>query len=588
MPFVLLFVCEVILRLSHYGDNLDDLFLTTADGKYYYINKDITRRYFNRGQATTGNAEFFKRNKDTRTIRFFVIGESAALGFPYPDNIAFSRMLKYTLKEAFPGKDIEVINLSFSAINSYTFYDIGKQLPNYSPDAILIYGGHNEYYGALGVASTSNWGNNPRLVRAMIQLKRLRLYQLIESSIYAFKNNPPDQPNEVFMQKIVRDQQIEYNGDTYRKGIRQFESNMQVLLHILEKESIPVFLSTVSTNIKDLKPFKSCSNTTSASFYFDKGKQQYIQEDYKNALQSFLKAQQYDCLRFRAPEEINLLIRHFAKTYHNITLVDCEKIFSEQSENEITGNELLLEHVHPNIKGHKEIAHAFFDEIISANLIGKPTPVQTDAILETYPVLEFDSLAGLYAYNKLIQGFPFYQETENTTISTDVEKLAFDYTIRKNWYKSIEQLYQYAVAEKDYTMALDILRVRMIDNSYDPAFYFPAGEICTLMGDYPWAIRYYEEGFALNPTFGIAKAIITTSLRNDEPEKAIDYIDYAIEHNQTGIRFQDLKPYIESIIRLKKELPANDNPAHQQAIRSKIAATYEFMGNKEVADYYMQ
>ena len=72
------------------------------------------------------------------------------MGFPYPNNISFQRMLKYQLQKTNPDKDIEIINLALTAINSYTFYDFAQELVHFEPDAIFIYGGHNEYYGALG------------------------------------------------------------------------------------------------------------------------------------------------------------------------------------------------------------------------------------------------------------------------------------------------------------------------------------------------------------------------------------------------------------------------------------------------------
>ena len=55
---------ECGLRAFGYGVDLDHLFLQTANGKYLYLNKNISRRYFTQSQATNGNVEFFsKRNK---------------------------------------------------------------------------------------------------------------------------------------------------------------------------------------------------------------------------------------------------------------------------------------------------------------------------------------------------------------------------------------------------------------------------------------------------------------------------------------------------------------------------------------------
>ena len=42
------------------------------------------------------------------------------------------------------------------------------------PDAVLIYAGHNEYYGALGTASTESLGGSTILVRLYLGLRQYR------------------------------------------------------------------------------------------------------------------------------------------------------------------------------------------------------------------------------------------------------------------------------------------------------------------------------------------------------------------------------------------------------------------------------
>ena len=54
---------ECGLRAFGYGVDLDHLFLQTANGKYLYLNKNISRRYFTQSQATNGNVEFFRKKK---------------------------------------------------------------------------------------------------------------------------------------------------------------------------------------------------------------------------------------------------------------------------------------------------------------------------------------------------------------------------------------------------------------------------------------------------------------------------------------------------------------------------------------------
>ncbi len=83
----------------------------------------------------------------------------------------------------YPDKNFEVINLSLTAVNSYTVLDFGKQLFKYQPDAVLIYTGHNEYYGALGIGSTSYLGSNRFLVQTLIKVREFKIVQLVNNCI---------------------------------------------------------------------------------------------------------------------------------------------------------------------------------------------------------------------------------------------------------------------------------------------------------------------------------------------------------------------------------------------------------------------
>lgn len=588
LPIILLFLLELVLRLFNYGSDLDHLFLTTENEKYFYLNKNITKRYFKKDIATTGNAEFFKKDKDQNTLRLFVLGESAALGFPYPNNISFSRMLKYALIKTCPEKDVEVINLSFSAINSYAFADFSKELPNFSPDAVLIYGGHNEYYGALGVASAINYGVNSSIVNLMILLKRFRLYQLLESIIQSFIEDDLTSSNSVLMQKVVNDQKIEYGGELYLKGIKQFESNMRKVLDLFSQKNIPVFISTLAVNLKDLPPFEDCGvDSLSASLFFKKGKDFYKQKDYTNASNAFFNALKYDCLRFRAPKEINNIICQLSTEYSTVELVESEKNFMSSSFNKIVGNELLLEHVHPNVDGHKVIAKSFFNGILSAKIFETASALDIDSLLFDYPILEIDTLVGNYACNKLLNGFPFFDTIKIDPPVSYMEIISWEYLENKNWFHLMDELYKHAVSVKDHSLILDILRVRILDNAYDPIFYLPAGKASSYIEDYKNAVYYYEKGFKLKPSFEFAQSIVVSSLLDDNPEKAYNYIDYLIENNQSEIDFNVFKTNIIQIIQLKKMLNSNDDEKNITNSLA-IARLYHELGNEKIAAKYLK
>src|SRR5579872_6562708 len=183
LPFLLLLALEGALRLFHYGYDTSLFIEAPGNGDYLVLNPTASRRYFtDAGNATTGNREPFRKVKEAGTLRIFVLGESTTIGYPYFHNGSFHRWLQYRLNRSFPDKKLEIVNLSLTAVNSYTVLGFARDLVRYEPDAVLIYTGHNEYYGALGVGSTNRLGGSPWLVETLLWLRQLRCVQLLTSA----------------------------------------------------------------------------------------------------------------------------------------------------------------------------------------------------------------------------------------------------------------------------------------------------------------------------------------------------------------------------------------------------------------------
>ena len=585
LPFVILGGIEFGLRVCGYGVDLDHLFLQTPQGDYLYLNKDISRRYFTHSQATNGNVEFFRKKKRANTFRVFVLGESAAMGFPYPNNISFQRMLKYHLRKANPDKDVEIINLSLTAINSYTFYDFAKEIIHQEPDAVFIYGGHNEYYGALGVASNNRLGSFPDLIRLFLRLRQLRISQWLD----ALKTDlsPRVDQSDNLMKYVVREQVIPYQGELFERGLEQFRLNMELTLGLFKRHQIPVFLSTVGVNLSDLKPFKSIPAEDgavpgSADDYYELGQRQLRERDSVAAYASFSRARDLDALRFRAPKEINEIIRELAATDDNVYLVDSEKEFNRQSPYGIPGRKLLLEHVHPTIEGHRVIAGCFLESLRQGTFARMKNLRLADTFdLYDFPVLEFDSLAGEYACLQLRKGFPFYEKDLPEIVPhTEVEKMAWAFVRQKNWFQSMDQLYTYALNARNDSLCLEILKVRSLDNPYDITFLDQGGEFAEIRKDYPLAVAFYTRSFRLRPTVQMAQNLVSNHLRLDQPDRALPYIDYILRNG--GTRFKGLQEMCREIIQYKQRL--NQHPS--DSIRHSIGRIYRQMGNQEAARRY--
>ncbi|HLZ87388.1 MAG TPA: hypothetical protein VKQ52_09110, partial [Puia sp.] len=390
LPILLLILTEALLHLFHYGYDTSVFITAPGNNDYLVFNPDASKQYFSDPLlATSGNRELFHKTKQPGTLRIFVLGESTTIGYPYFHNGSFHRWLQYRLMRTNPGKKIEIINVSLTAVNSYTVLGFAREVVKQEPDAVLIYTGHNEFYGALGVASTSRLGSTPWLINTLLWLRQWRLFQLLTRIFHAlthlFSTGPP-KTGHTRMELMVADQQIAFGSPLYASGIRQFRTNMDETLALFHHSGIPVFLSNLVSNLKDQRPLNSFTTThlaadpthpdadptntgadsahpdpANALYNFTLAGQAWQRGDYPTAKQDYILAKDLDALRFRAPETLNDIIDSLCKRYReNTFLVDTRAAFEAASDHGIIGNSLLLEHVHPNLTGYALISDVFY------------------------------------------------------------------------------------------------------------------------------------------------------------------------------------------------------------------------------------
>ncbi len=139
----------------------------------------------------------FRREKTPGSYRIVVQGASSAAGFPYGRWAGLAGMLGDRLEATFPDREIEVISTAMAAVNSYTLLDFVDEIIAIEPDAVLIYAGHNEYVGILGVGSGLAPAASRPLVLIQLELARFRIYQLIRSLMGPLRKSVPKLLNEL-------------------------------------------------------------------------------------------------------------------------------------------------------------------------------------------------------------------------------------------------------------------------------------------------------------------------------------------------------------------------------------------------------
>lgn len=353
IPLILLVLIEFSLRVFGYNEDKQELFIEVPDHPdRLIVNPYFPDRYFPDFKPQVA-PNTFEKNKSENTYRIFVLGGSSTQGFPYNYYQSFSAALERKLIEHTVGLRIEVINLGMTAVNSFVLKDIARKITPYEADAIVIYAGHNEYYGSFGAGSSMfGFGQSIWLKNLIIQLKDFRLYQVFENIL---KPKSTDKPNRTLMAEAVKESDIALDSDIYNSGIAQFDANVGDIVQLFEAQNVPVYLSTIVSNLKNQAPL---SDFSAAKEAFERANDFLKTNQKDSAFHYFKKAKELDRIRFRAPDAINELIRS-SLSGQSAKLVDAEKVINRAAIDGIPGNDLFTDHLHPNIKGNELIADAF-------------------------------------------------------------------------------------------------------------------------------------------------------------------------------------------------------------------------------------
>lgn len=622
LPILVLLLLELSLQLFHYGYNTSLFVKDKVLTGYYTMNPEVTNRFFNIPIQLAVFQEPFKKEKPANTYRIFVLGASTAIGFPYFPNGSFHRMLLYRLNRAFPDKKIEIINLSITAINSYSLLSFTDEVNKMNPDAVLIYAGHNEYYGALGVASNQRFGLSRNIVASSIYLKRFKVVQLafnITRKVKSILIPNEGQQKMALMQILAEKQAVVYGSEIYKLGLQQYELNMDELLNKFNKHHIPVYLSNVVSNEKDQKPFISKLNAATDSTKFlneyNSGLDAFNNKDYKTALSKFLSAdkidssyamnsfllgelfynkddfsnahryyfnaKELDALRFRAPEEINTIIDKLCQKYNNIHFVNSKKKFLANSDHGIMDSKLFVEHLHPTLKGYFLLSDAFYDVLQDTKMFGKcDKTISADSIRMELPLTSIDTLMGTYNILDLRSKWPFYENSVFKSTNPFVENFIES---QLTWEESMNRLYTFYLAKGNNQEALRVLKGLCLELPFAWKYTNSAGRLSYNLKDYNEALFYYKLASDFNEDQGIAKNIALVLAKMDRLEESKQYLINILKINPSDKSCDRLIKSIDKISQLKPL--AITEPANSKNLNI-LTSCYIRIGNYNLAKLY--
>jgi len=452
-----LLVIEGILRLSGFGYSSRFLIEREIKGRKVLINNvNYTIPFFSRNLVRTPMPIVMDETKRKNTYRIFIAGESAVMGDP-DYSFGAGRILEVILKEQFPGYNFEIINTAITAINSNVILPIVKETSQYDPDLFIFYIGNNEVIGPYGPTSVFlPFLRNPYLIKSSIAINASRIGQIARSVGQELGRSGGVPKNWEGMEMYLK-HQLSFDDPRLQGVYSIYKNNLQKMCHIAVRKDASVILCTVASNLRDCAPFGSVHGTTKdslaeagdANLHFKWGREFLLTGNQEKAYEQFIKARDFDVLRFRTDTKLNNITREVFRENDStrVLLLDFERIIRSYAENGISGYDLFYEHVHFNFQGNYFLAINLAAEVQKA--LKLTSTIHVPSIDFCKSKLAFNNYEELEIYNDVISRYgkaPFIQQLSHNEDISRLQKIRKDLT---------DSLINIKKLESNYLMAMN-------------------------------------------------------------------------------------------------------------------------------------
>lgn len=380
------------------------------------------------------NSQTFAKQKPAGTRRVFCVGGSTTYGHPYWDTTSYSGWLRELLPLVDDSCDWEVINAGGVSYASYRVAAVMEELARYEPDLFIVYSVHNEFlerrtYAGMFEQSTMRISLSAALsqTRTWALLDRVIKRPTSSEPTTTASGVPPEEVDEILNHTVGPSDY--HRDDKWRADVlKHYELNLQRMAKTARQAGAQIVFMTPAANEKDCSPFKSEANPNLsdaqlnqfqsllerareeleteqfeaalasleqaqviddgyALLHYQLGKALLALDRREQAREAFERALEQDVCPLRALPEIAETIQRVARRMR-VPIVDfavkikakCKQEFGHQC----LGDEYFLDHVHPTIDIHQELALWIIETLQHEHIVrgGRPSPdaIQTVAL----------------------------------------------------------------------------------------------------------------------------------------------------------------------------------------------------------------
>jgi len=400
-------------------------------GSQYLVTAQNKRGYF--------NVQGFPKTKDPGTYRIFTMGGSTTYGRPYDDKTSFSGWLREFLPMADSNRNWEVINAGGISYASYRVAHLMEELINYQPDLFIIYTGHNEFleertYGQIRDMS-------PLIKNTVSVLNKTRTWSAMNSALKSLGLHPQKEEakRETLGARVDTILDLTVGLDHYRRDdklreniLEHYRLSLERMIALARSVGAEVMFVTPASSQNDCTPFKSqhtpglepsvqqrteqmltqakeamrteawqealniletaaAENPRHAELQYRRGQALLALERFEEAKTAFRIASDEDICPLRALTPMNRIVKDIASE-QQVALVDYVEILENRMQAikgyPIPGAEYFLDHVHPTIEGHKILALALIEKMITQGLVRQDEKWNEQAIAKVAAYVE--------------------------------------------------------------------------------------------------------------------------------------------------------------------------------------------------------
>ncbi len=338
----------------------------------------------------------FPEAKPAGHARLVYVGESTVAGIPFPPSVAFPARIETALRRA--GLAVHTVNAAAPGLGVAGSRKRTEEILGYDPDFLVLYAGSNEFL-PWNLFADRERRSHPVRSRLRDLLGRLRLFQVLA----------PDKP----ILGAERGYPYEASEADRREARARCREEFPRLFEACRRAGVPLLVVLPAANLRDAVPKarrdypdpdgriartqvevlgragagdpRGALALLEATLreapdhpvlHFGRGRLLLGEGRGEEARLAFERARDLDALPARMTGDIRAILEE-ACARASVPWLDAQPILEEADPTGIAGDDVFVDHVHPNAGGHLHLARAILRAIASGPGLAERFPRQT-------------------------------------------------------------------------------------------------------------------------------------------------------------------------------------------------------------------